>query len=473
MTKTKKKQNLSANIKYSVVANFITMLISIISIIIFPKILGTSSYGYYQLYLFYISFAGIIHFGIIDGILLNFAGLSYNDIVKKRVINQFWILSILQLIITLPIISMINFIIKFNYNQFIVIVLSLICIVITNQRSLILSVLQSSNRIYEYSKLTRIDRIIFIFPAIIYLLFLGNNFTVLIMIDLVCRFLALIYGIFLIRNDFFKTISIEKKDILETIKLSKSGLNLTFSFLSNQLITGVIRLSIQNKWSITEFGKISLTLSLSNMFLTFINAISATLFPHLRKIEVRLYSDIYEKYRAIFVSLTFGILVLFYPMADILNIWLPEYKDSIYYMGILFPMFVYEAKTSLITNTFLKTIRKEKIIFFSNISALIISIVFSLIFVFIFSSIELTVFLILFVVVIKSEISEIFLSKYLNKSTLLMRLQEYVLTLVFVGVNLYLPLYFALLGYILIYFVYMMWDGKYKAIIAFYRRKSS
>ncbi len=40
--------------------------------------------------------------------------------------------------------------------------------------------------------------------------------------------------------------------------------------------------------------------------------------------------------------------------------WLPEYADSLQYMGILFPIVIYEGRMSLLINTYLKTIRKEK-----------------------------------------------------------------------------------------------------------------
>lgn len=467
----KRKENLSSNIRYSVLANFVTMFISTISIIIFPKILGTESYGYYQLYLFYISFAGIIHFGIVDGILLKFAGLKYDELIDSKVLNQFWILNFIQIILVIPLLIVLKFIINLGDSQFLIVIFSLICVVLTNQRSIILAILQSSNRIYEYSKLTRIDRVLYIFPAIIYLAFLGKSFTILIVLDLICRALALGYGVFLIKDDFFKKVNLRKTDFLNTIYLSKVGLSLTLSFISSQLITGIIRLCIQKKWSITEFGKISLTLSLSNMFLTFINAISATLFPHLRKIETNLYSDIYMKYRLFFVSLSFGILILFYPTTSIMNVWLPEYKDSFYYMGFLFPMFIYEAKTSLLTNTFLKTVRKEKVIFFSNMSALLASILFSILFVFLLSSIKLTVLSILFVTIIKSEISEVYLSKFLNQSTFFMRMQEYILTTIFVIINFILPFYLALLVYSLTYFIYITFDRKYRVIVNVFERK--
>ncbi|MEH7250466.1 hypothetical protein V7114_27310, partial [Neobacillus niacini] len=58
------------NFSYTLSSNLISMIISTIVILIVPKVLGVEDYGYWQLYLFYASFVGFLHFGWNDGIYL-------------------------------------------------------------------------------------------------------------------------------------------------------------------------------------------------------------------------------------------------------------------------------------------------------------------------------------------------------------------------------------------------------------------
>ncbi|OTO76655.1 hypothetical protein A5865_000513, partial [Enterococcus sp. 12E11_DIV0728] len=49
------------------------------------------------------------------------------------------------------------------------------------------------------------------------------------------------------------------------------------------LIIGSIRFFVEKRWTIETFGKLSFTLSISNMFMTFINAVGVVMFPLLRR----------------------------------------------------------------------------------------------------------------------------------------------------------------------------------------------
>ena len=56
-----------------------------------------------------------------------------------------------------------------------------------------------------------------------------------------------------------------------------------------------------------------------------------------------------------------GALIVYYPLKIVLSAWLPKYVDSLTYMALVFPMCVFEAKIALLINSYLKTLRKEKL----------------------------------------------------------------------------------------------------------------
>jgi len=50
------------------------LVFSLVQSLIIPKYLSTADYGYWQLFLLYTTYTGILHFGFIDGMLVRWAG---------------------------------------------------------------------------------------------------------------------------------------------------------------------------------------------------------------------------------------------------------------------------------------------------------------------------------------------------------------------------------------------------------------
>ena len=83
-----------ANFSYVVLSNLLTVIVSSLVVLILPKIMGVEEYGYWQLYIFYLSYAGFVHLGWVDGIYLRYGGLEYDDLDKEKFFSQFLMLLI-------------------------------------------------------------------------------------------------------------------------------------------------------------------------------------------------------------------------------------------------------------------------------------------------------------------------------------------------------------------------------------------
>ena len=55
-----------ANFSYVVLSNLLTVIVSSLVVLILPKIMGVEEYGYWQLYIFYLSYAGFVHLGWVE-----------------------------------------------------------------------------------------------------------------------------------------------------------------------------------------------------------------------------------------------------------------------------------------------------------------------------------------------------------------------------------------------------------------------
>lgn len=462
-----KARNVMKNLYYTVAANFATLGISVLLNLFVPKLLGVTEYSYWQLYVFYSSYVGFLHFGWIDGIYLKIGGEEYDQLNKRDLGTQFWYLMIFELFLSF-FVAIWAWLFLPHSEQSVILILTAIVSVVTIIKTFVLYILQSTNRIKEYAQLSRNDRYLYVLFIAIYFSLGGRNFFWLILLDILSKLLVTLWGMSLIKDMLnVKLINLRVlfPEILDNINI---GSKLMISNIASMLIIGTIRFFVQQKWTIETFGKLSFTLSLSNMFLTFINAIGIVMFPLLRRTNKERLSELFRILRGLFVPLTYGLLIFYIPAKIILSLWLPEYAESLRFMGILFPIVIYEGRMSLLINTYLKTLRKEKTILFVNIITLGVTLLASLFVIFIVGNLDLTVLLILISLALRCNLAEFFLYKDLRLTIGWKHVIETLLTVLFILSNVLFNASFAsMVVYVVIYIVYLAFI--HRSIIASYK----
>ena len=108
-------------------------------------------------------------------------------------------------------------------------------------------------------------------------------------------------------------------------------------------------------------------MSLSNILMIFVNSIGIIIFPILHKIKKETLGKIYQITRNLLMLILVGVLTFYFPIKYIIGIWLPQYKDSIQYLALIFPMCIYESKMGMIINPYMKRLRQEKAMLKINI----------------------------------------------------------------------------------------------------------
>ena len=423
--------NILKNFSYSLSANFISLLISTFVILIVPKIIGVEEYGYWQLYIFYSSYVGFLHFGWNDGIYLRYGGEEYSNLDKKIFYSQFYSLVILQTIIALILSIGTIFFISDADKTFIFIMIA-VQLIIVNSRYMLLFILQSTNRIKDYSITTIIDRTIYLALIVTLILAGVSDYYLLIFADLLGKSLSLFYAMYLCKDIVFKKISNFTNIFDEAIESIKAGIKLMLSNIANTLIIGVVRFGIERNWNVSTFGKVSLSLSVSNMFMIFINALGLVIYPVLRRIGEKYLIQIYYVMRNFLMTFSLGILILYMPIKETLSLWLPNYAESLNYLGLLLPIVIYESKMSLLINTYMKALRLENTMLKFNALTMVISVVFTWINAFWFQNLNLTVLSIVLLISFRGIISEFILSYRLNISIVKDVLLESVMTIIFI-----------------------------------------
>ena len=444
------------NLYYTVAANFATLGISVLLNLFVPKLLGVTEYSYWQLYVFYSSYVGFLHFGWVDGIYLKIGGEEYDRLDKKSLGSQFWYLLMLELILSGVVIFWALFFMSLN-NQSLILILTAVVSVVTIVKTFILYIFQSTNRIKEYAQLSRNDRYLYVLFIGIYFSVGGRDFYWLIVMDILSKFILTIWGISRIKEMVTEKLIPLKNMYLEILDNINIGSKLLLSNIASMLILGSIRFFVQHRWSIETFGKLSFTLSISNMFLTFVNAIGVVMFPLLRRTNQDKLPKLFLTLRNIFVPVTYGILLFYIPAKLILGMWLPAYHDSLLYMGILFPIVVYEGRMSLLINTYLKALRKEKTILRVNVITLAVSLLLSLFVIFVVGNLLLSVALIIFSLALRCNLAEFLLCRAMDVKFGYRTFLETALTLLFIISNLLFDgSLMSLIMYAVFYLIYLL-----------------
>jgi hypothetical protein len=156
----------------------------------------------------------------------------------------------------------------------------------------------------------------------------------------------------------------------------------------------------------------------------------------------------------------------YYPLKLILTWWLPKYRDSLVYMTILFPMCFFESKVGLLINTYLKSMRKETLMFAINAGCVVLSGITTLFTVGYLRNLNLTVLSIVCISAIRCLTAEYLLQNMLRISLIKGMITDIIIAVIFIVSGWYLNLQTAFLVYGCIYLLFVMMNWmKYKSLV--------
>lgn len=442
------------NFSYTLFSNLVSLLISALVVLVVPKLIGVEEYGYWQLYLFYTSYVGFLHFGWNDGVYLRYGGKEYDKLDKKLLFSQYHMLVISQLLIGMSIALLAVFFVRDPERMFIF-QMTALCLVIVNSRYMLLFLLQATNRIKGYAQITILDRVTYLGLVLVLLAFGVREYKLMIVADLAGKFISLLFAMYSCRDIVFRRLSDFYFSFRETFLNISVGIKLMFSNIASKFVLGFVKFGIERSWDVATFGKVSLTLSVSNLVMLFINAIGLVMYPVLRRTREEKLSEIYTTMRDLLMVLLLGALVVYYPLKSTLSKWLPDYADSLNYMGMLFPIMVFEGKMSLLINTYLKALRMEKRILVVNVISLAVSALLTLITTVIIKDLDLAIISIVGLLAFRSIIAEVVLSKKLAIPVYKDIILEIIMSIIFISTAWLINTPMVMVFYGLAYLIYL------------------
>lgn len=400
------KKAVIENLIVAMLAQGISLLLSFLTSFIVPKMLDVEMFSFWQLFVFYITYVGFFHLGINDGVYLKYGGKYLEEMDKELVSGQFKCLLAIQLFI-IAMLGSIVFVANIDLNRKFVLLFVLVYMLVFNLSNYLSYIFQAANLTKWYSYSVILDKFFFIVSIVLLLVAQINVFQTYICFYLCGKIVSLVYCMVKGRRIiFYKTTNWER--VVEELKDSiRVGIKLTLSSMSGMLILGVGRFMIDAHWGIIVFGKISFALSLTTFVLAFIQQVSMVFFPVLRRVDEEHQMHAYQIMRQFCFFVMPFVYFIMIPGKIIISVWIPQYADSIYYLGVMLPICIFDAKMNMIFNTFFKVLRKEKRLLGINVAVMVVSCLLGFVGTYLLNSYWFVVVGMVFVVALRSFWSEV------------------------------------------------------------------
>ena len=426
-----KKSQFLKNLFTAFLAQGLSLLLSAFMSFVIPKFLGVKEYSYWQLFIFYSGYVGFFHFGFNDGVYLRLGGKKYEELDFKGLGTQVKIISVVEVLISLLIIVLTNFLVL-NPERRIIWITTGIYLFLSNMTSCLGYIFQAVNLTKTFSVSVILDRISVLAFILLLLLRKQDSFEPFIITYAMSKAVALAYCIWKAKKIVFSKLANIHNTLADMWISFSVGIKLTIANIMSMLILGIGRWVIDNVWGIESFGKISLSLSLTNFFLVFIQQISMVLFPALRRVGDDKQKKIYNMvriYLGLFLPIVF---VSYFPLKFIVGWWLPQYSESLKYLGLLLPLCTFDGKMQMLCNTYLKVLRQEKRLLQINVCAFFISLCLCVFCGYGLNNINCVVASMVFSIAFRSIIAERFLAKEMGINIFRFMVQEIILVIIFV-----------------------------------------
>ena len=333
------------------------ILFSLIQSFIIPKYLSVQDYGYWQFFLLYGGYVGILHFGFLDGVLVRWAGKQLDEI-GSELNTAFKFLVIEQVVVLVPLAVIISFVVPLptQWIILIVIVYSLILLVST-----LFTIVMQATRHFKLLTVLNVARGLLFLLLVILLFFLGHfSYQIIILVHLVVYALILGFFIFYFRRYVFSNFSLAGCFSYAKTQISM-GFFILVGNLMSILILSVDRLTISSSLPIEQFAFYAFALSIVNICYAFIRAISDVLFPYLSLAKEELHAESYLKGKSAIFFLWAAFLCLYFPMAWIIQVYLPKYVESLPLIQTLLALTAFGSIIQILHINYYKIYAKQKL----------------------------------------------------------------------------------------------------------------
>ena len=458
---TKENSNLRTNVFIAFLAQGISLFASVVTSLIVPKLLGLGDYAYWQLFLLYSSYVGLLLLGVNDGIYLRLGGKKFDELDHRALNSEFLISLVFQFSLAI-ICIFISTKMCSDPNRVIIWILVVIYGLFANAFSYVGYIFQATNLTQLYSFACLLNRTTYLLSLLLVLVLNIQSHSVLAILYCISQFIALLYCLYCSHKALSFDLAPLSTTLKQLINDIRAGMQIMVAYYASTMILGFTRLAIDSNWSLADFGAFSFSISIMTFVLAFVGQVSMVLFPALKRQNDSDKADNFIRIKSILTIALPLVYFAYYPICFVLGWWLPEYSDSLIYLGLVLPVCIFDSEMNLLDTTFLKIYRKETALMLINVVALVVSILLICAGVYLLRSIEWVAVFAMMSVALRSFIAETYLRlRCVRLNDMNTFYAEFLLAIVFVSLNwMECSILVSLLTLAFCYCVYLLFNKK-------------
>lgn len=335
------------------------LIFGFIQSLIIPKYLSTTDYGYWQLFLLYTTYIGILHLGFLDGILVRWAGKNI-EALREEIPTTFRFILLEQGVIV-GILIMIVGLIDIPSKKIALAVLA--NAIIANLITFFLFTAQATKR-FKLVTAANIGRGLLFIVFIILIFFSGYfSYFSLILATMATGIIIVFMFVFHTRDCLFYH-SNDRKSLLQYGK-ENIGIGI-FVLLGNFIaltFATIDRLTVGSFFPITQFAVYTFAMSMCCLATVFLQAVAQVFFPYLSESGTETRTKAYGLLKPTLVIFWAVILAAYFPFSFGIRYYLPYYTDSLSLMAILLCTIGFSGQINILHANFFKVYRKQRAYF--------------------------------------------------------------------------------------------------------------
>lgn len=423
-------KEVASNYLYAFASQAVALAASVATSFLIPKVLGTTQFAYWQLFIFYTSYVGLFALGSIDGLYLIHGGKRRDEVNYSDFKSQYLVSCVMVAILSL-LFSIIGSYCMGDSSRSLVLLLTGVYSIVSHMTAALGYMFQAMNETKLYSRSVIIDRGLFLVILLLLIVLRTKTFEIYTFFYIVSKMVSLLFCLYYAKDILHAKCLLLAESVKNVQKSIKVGFGLMLSNIAEMLILGSMRQFIDMKWGIDKFGMVSFSLSIVTFFSTFISQASMVLFPTLRQCsrseQIATYAALRNMLSIVFPS----VYLLYFPFVFLLGIWLPEYQESYTYFSVLLPICIFDSKMSICSSTYFKVLRQERLLLIINSATVVMSAVLSFCSVFLLESIDAALASVVLCIMLRSIVSEHWLNNALEVPADHLVIGEIVLTVIF------------------------------------------
>jgi len=340
-----------------------------------PKMLSIHGYGLYRTFILYMNYVGFCSLGIIDGIVLKFGGLDYNDLDRPRFRSYFrWYLFVHAVFVFVLFAA--SFLTNSPDIKFIICMLA-INMPMVNYTGYFQQISQITQRFKEFSLRNVLQNVFsIVIVSVLYLFYRSGyeiDYRLYILILVGTNLILTVWYIATYKDINFGSFIPMRNTRSEVLELMKSGFPLLFANLISTLILNLDRQFVNFLFDTKTYAIYSFAYNMLSIVTVATSAFSVILYPTLKRTTFENLKGNYDTLIRIVLILVNFALVVYFPLCLFVQWLLPEYSASLEIFRIVFPGLSVSSAVTVVMYNYYKVLKKNIVYFKRSIIILFFS----------------------------------------------------------------------------------------------------